>query len=52
MLILLLLDELFPCPLLETSGGLAAKIANEAALMLPDVLYQYAQGLLVPKEQE
>jgi len=36
----------------ETNGSLATKIANEAALMLPDVLYQYAQGLLVPKEQD
>jgi methionyl-tRNA formyltransferase len=36
----------------ETNESLATKIANEAALMLPDTLYQYAQGLLVPKEQD
>ncbi len=44
--------RVIPLSPIETSGSLAAKIANEAALMLPDVLYQYAQGLLVPKEQD
>jgi len=44
--------RIIPLSPTETNGSLAAKIANEAALMLPDTLYQYAQGLLVPQEQD